>query len=80
MDNAIARAEYWWSAPEVEHVFPNSMSVAQFFSWLRQHNLGRKRLLDTLLAATFFSHGVTSVVTTNARDFSVFGCFDVVEP
>jgi predicted nucleic acid-binding protein len=80
MDDAIARAEYWWSAPEVDHVFPNPRSMAQFFGWLKQHKLGRKRLLDTLLAATFHSHGVTSVVTTNARDFSVFGCFDVVEP
>jgi len=78
MEVATARAEYWWSARDVVHVYPDSKSVTQFLIWLDQYKLGRKRLLDTLLAATLYSHGVTSVITTNARDFSVFGCFEVV--
>jgi hypothetical protein len=37
-------------------------------------------LLDTLLAATYFDNGITSVVTTNARDFRVFERFGVQSP
>jgi hypothetical protein len=33
-----------------------------------------------MLAATYFSNGVRSIVTTNARDFAVFGCFEIVFP
>jgi len=41
-------AERWWTAQEVMHVFPDVASVRQFLTWLQQHSLGRKRLLDTL--------------------------------
>ncbi|TLD68159.1 hypothetical protein FEM03_24100 [Phragmitibacter flavus] len=36
-------------------------------------DFGRKRLLDTRLAATFHSAGVKRIVTTNERDFKVPG-------
>jgi hypothetical protein len=44
---------------------------------LRQHRLGRKRLLDTLLAATYHRAGVRRLATTDWRDFSVCGVFEV---
>ena len=44
-----------------------------------EHDLGRKRLLDTLLAATYYRGGVTRIVTSNARDYRVFGVFDLIE-
>jgi hypothetical protein len=47
---------------------------------MREFRLGRKRLLDTLLAATYFSHGVCTVVSSNACGYSIFGCFDVIIP
>ena len=40
--------------------------------------LGRKRLLDTKLAATFQRAGVKRVVTNNERDFKVLGAFETV--
>jgi predicted nucleic acid-binding protein len=76
---ASARAEQWWSAEEVRQVGPDEHAVHLFFQWMAEHRLGRKRLLDTMLAATYFTAGVTSLVSTNARDFSVFGAFEVVE-
>jgi predicted nucleic acid-binding protein len=76
---ARERAERWWNAEEVLRVFPGVHTAPMFFNWLREHSLGRKRLLDTLLAATYLDNEVTSIVTTNARDFRVFGCFSVVE-
>src|SRR5258708_3284604 len=64
-------AQQWWSATDVIHIFPDDATTQQFFAWLTQFSLGRKRLLDTLLAATFQQAGVRSVLTTNPADFAV---------
>ncbi len=78
MADAISRAEQWWQAAEVIHVFPGGRTVAEFVGWLRRHRLGRKRLLDTMLAATMRNAGVPRIITNNARDFEVLGCFEIV--
>jgi len=78
MREAAARAEAWWQAREVVRVFPDGESVLRFFAWMQDHGLGRKRLLDTMLAAVLERHGVRSLVTNNGRDFEVFRCFDLV--
>jgi predicted nucleic acid-binding protein len=77
MDEAIARAEHWWNAAEVVRVFPDAQGVTNFLAWLMRYQLGRKRLLDTLLAATFQAAGVKRVITNNERDFKGFGCFEI---
>ena len=76
--DAIARAEHWWHAEEVLRVFPEGRAVSDFLSWLSSHRLGRKRLLDTLLAATFQQAGVKRLITNNDRDFKIFGSFEIV--
>jgi predicted nucleic acid-binding protein len=78
MGDAIARATHWWEAAEVVRVFPDGSVATEFLSWLKQHDLGRKRLLDTLLAATFRGAGVRRIITNNERDYRVFGIFDIV--
>jgi|SRR5579872_4171251 len=80
VSEAIRLAEQWWSAREVTQVFPGDRAVRQFLEWLRHHALGRKRLLDTLLAATYSEASISSVLTTNPGDFAVFGCFACVVP
>ena len=60
MSAAAERALAWWTAREVEQVHPDDNAVSVFFDWLVKHRLGRKRLLDTMLAATYFAHGVTA--------------------
>jgi predicted nucleic acid-binding protein len=54
LDMSAARhvAEQWWTANGVVQTFPDAGAVWQFLTWLQQFSLGRKRLLDTLLAAT----------------------------
>jgi predicted nucleic acid-binding protein len=79
MDEAIARAKHWWQAEEVVRVFPDGQAVTDFLAWLTRHQLGRKRLLDTLLAATLQRAGVQRLITNNGRDFQAFGCFAIVE-
>jgi predicted nucleic acid-binding protein len=73
-------AEQWWTAQEVVHAFPNDAATRRFLSWMQQHSLGRKRLLDTLLAATYEEAGVRSLLTTNPADFTVFGTFQCITP
>ena len=80
MDRAVERAEQWWMAREVVQVHANGEAMEQFFRWVSQHKLGRKRILDTLLAATYRVHGVDDLLTTNVRDYTVFGCFNVRGP
>jgi predicted nucleic acid-binding protein len=80
MDEAQQIAEQWWTATEVDHAFPNDAATQQFLAWLQQYSLGRKRLLDTLLAATYHQAGIQSLLTTNPADFAVFGIFDCITP
>jgi predicted nucleic acid-binding protein len=78
MSEAIAAAESWWNSDSVRHVYPTVESVRLGFQWMRQYDLGRKRVLDTQLAATFYTHGITRILTSNARDYQVFGCFELI--
>ena len=78
MSEAIRRADDWWQAAEVVRVFPDGETVTDFLAWLSRHGLGRKRLLDTLLAASFRRAGVNRLITNNERDFSVLGGFEIV--
>jgi len=72
-------AEQWWTASDVIQV-PDGAVVRQFLDWLQQFALGRKRLLDTLLAATYRQAGIQSLLTTNPADFVVFGVFSCITP
>jgi hypothetical protein len=42
--------------------------------------MGRKRLLDTMLAATYRQAGIQSLLTTNKADFLVFAVFTCITP
>ena len=75
VEQAAERAEFWWSASEIVHVFPSAESALVFLGWLDEYKLGRKRLLDTLLASTLHASGITSVLTLNRADFETFGTF-----
>src|SRR5438876_5125608 len=80
MTASLRIAEQWWTAREVERVFPDHAATRQFLAWLQQFSLGRKRLLDTLLAAIYKEAGIYSVLTTSPADFAVFGVFTCITP
>jgi predicted nucleic acid-binding protein len=69
-----------WTAREVDQVFPDPAAMHQFLAWLEQFSLGRKRLLDTLLAATYQQAQIRSLLTTNAAEFAVYGVFRCIAP
>lgn len=59
-------------------MFPTDVAVTRFHEWMRRHQIGRKRVLDTLLAASYRAAAVTSLLTLNGDDFSLFGEFTCV--
>ena len=79
MAAALEQARAWWEARETEHAAPTPESMDRFWSWMKEHQLGRKRLLDTMLAATYFCHGVEAILSSNGRDYAPFG-FEVISP
>ena len=78
METALDKSERWWSAAETEQLLPTDVAIARFHDWMRRHQLGRKRVLDTLLAATYRAAGITSLLTLNTEDFAAFGEFAFV--
>jgi predicted nucleic acid-binding protein len=80
MPEALEKARTWWHARETRHALITSASIEQFYVWMHEFNLGRKRVLDTMLAATYITHQVSTILSSNARDYKVFGCFTVITP
>lgn len=80
VEEASARAQRWWSGREVLQVYPTADSTEVFFRWMQSFRLGRKRILDTQLAAVFFAHGVKHIFSSNSEDFAIFNAFQVSCP
>lgn len=73
MEQALDRVRAWWNSPETERVESDDDAMKWFLDAMARHRLGRKRVLDTMLAATYRSAGITSLLTLNGADFAVFG-------
>lgn len=76
MEEALARCKRWMDAREVVHLESTREATEWVIKWMKDFDLGRKRILDTALAATFHVHGVSRIATANAADFQVFRLFD----
>jgi predicted nucleic acid-binding protein len=76
MQEALARARFWWNASETAHCHPSDKSWELALAWIERYHLGRKRILDTCLASTYHSHGITNLATANPADFAIFGVFE----
>jgi predicted nucleic acid-binding protein len=79
MNEALNFAETWWSADNIVRIFPTDDSVRMAWHWMQQFRLGRKRILDTHLAAIWHVHSVDRIVSPNPADFAVFGVFDILD-
>lgn len=77
MSEALDLCEQWWNAQECRTVPTDSEAGALFLAWMVRFKLGRKRLLDTLLAATYYSGGVVRLASTDWRDFETYGVFEL---
>src|ERR1041385_5880828 len=80
MPEALDWVEDFLANPMVALIEPNRAATEQTLRWMRQFNLGRKRILDTHLAAVLHSNGVHRLMTTNPSDFHVFQALEIVTP
>jgi hypothetical protein len=80
MREAISWLRDFLGAPSVAMIHPTDASFNQTLDWMQQHNLGRKRILDTHLAAILRTNGVSRLLTSNPSDFKIFGQLEIVSP
>jgi predicted nucleic acid-binding protein len=80
MSEALNEARALWAARECVRLFATPESVELCFDWMNRFQLGRKRILDTQLAAILHAHGVRRLFTSNPDDFKVFGVFELLVP
>ena len=79
METALGIVRGWMRARETVTLFPDDRSWRLQMDWLQQHRLGRKRILDTGIAAVYARHGVHKILTGNVRDFSSLGNFEILD-
>jgi hypothetical protein len=77
---AVAWIQEFMTNPAVRLLNPSQASLNQTLEWMNQFNLGRKRILDTHLAAILYTNGVRRLLTSNPSDFTVFGVLEIVTP
>jgi predicted nucleic acid-binding protein len=79
MSTAIATTRALWDAPDTQRVSAGPRTAHRTLELLQTNRLGRKRILDTALAATLEEAGVRRLATFNRKDFEVFGFLEIVE-
>ena len=80
MIEALHWMENFAANPAVGVLEPTPETLRQTLRWMREFNLGRKRILDTQLAAVLHTGGVRRLLTSNPADFAVFGVFEIITP
>jgi predicted nucleic acid-binding protein len=80
MAEALDWIEEFLQNPAVSLLEPSRASIDQSLRWMRQFNLGRKRIPDTQLAAVLNTNGVRRLLTSNPADFAVFSILEIVIP
>jgi len=80
MKEAVVRARTIWVAPEVDRIHPAPEVVSRTLDLLETLSLGRKRILDTMLAATLEIAGIRRLATFNRKDFDIFPFLEIVTP
>lgn len=80
MNTAIQTARDLWDARDALRIMPSPRWVQRTLELMTSLNLGRKRILDTALAAALDLAGISRLATFNGRHFSVFPFIDVVQP
>lgn len=78
MEDAIRRISILWDADEVVRIPFSPDVLPRTLELLKEFKLGRKRILDTALAASLELAGVRRLVTFNRKDFSIFSFLEIV--
>jgi len=66
--------------PRIHLLQPTPASTHLTMEWIKRFALGRKRILDTHLAAVLHTAGINRLLTSDPGDFAVFGVFEIITP
>ena len=80
MEESADIAEQYWQAADWHRLIPKSTTGSRAFALLRDHRLGRERLLDTYLAATLLDYGLTTLITCDTEEFNIFSDLQLINP
>jgi predicted nucleic acid-binding protein len=80
MADAMALARLYLEHANVECISLDAQAVTGAFELIARHRLGRKRIADTLFAASLLGHGVRELITCNPDDFQVFDGLTLIDP
>jgi predicted nucleic acid-binding protein len=80
MPEALALVRLYLDASNVECLAIDAQSVQRTLHLLDEHRLGRKRIADSLLAATLLRHGVHELITCDPADFQLFDQLECIDP
>lgn len=80
MEDALGWVKAFLDKPGVLLILPTEESLQVSFDWMKQYQLGRKRILDTQVAAVPHLCGCGRLKTENSADFCVFKVFELVTP
>jgi predicted nucleic acid-binding protein len=79
MPLALRIARALWDSEEVVQLLPSSEVLPRVFELMESLRLGRKRILDTALAATLEAAKVWRLATLNPAEFRIFPFLQIVE-
>ncbi len=79
MPQAIQQVRALWEAPETTSLVPAPTVMVRTAELLETFRLGRKRILDTALAATLEGAQVRRLATFNGDDYRIFAFLDIVD-
>lgn len=80
MAEALRISMRLWNGQEVEQILPSPGVHDRMCELMERFRLGRKRILDTALAATLEAAGVSRLASLNGRDFEIFPFIEVIDP
>jgi predicted nucleic acid-binding protein len=80
MPVALELVRSYLDAANVEITPEDERSTSLAVELMRTHDLGRKRIGDTMIAASLIAAGVTDLVTTNVRDYRAFTQLTLHDP
>jgi len=78
--DALAVARGYLDRTNIECLSVDERTVISAFNLLERHHLGRKRIADTLFAASLLDQGVRELITCNLDDFQIFEKLALIDP
>jgi predicted nucleic acid-binding protein len=80
LKEGLGMVEQYWNASNWNRLLPHSNTGSRMLDLLRRYRLGRRRLLDTYLAATLLDNQVTTLITCDWQDFEIFEELRLINP